>query len=554
MMHSRTRSLIHGFLDSVKQFPNRVALEVNDQEVTYAELCDSASQLSAAIRVNDGKADDSNAEVVNSGVLSASNRLFAVYAERTATAYVGILATLLSGKGYVPILPSFPLDRSADMLDRSGCHVLIVDEAGRAKLELLLEQIDRDMLIVLPDASDVSELAERWPRHQFISGAAIAKVEPPLIDPAATEVQQDDIAYLLFTSGSTGKPKGVMVAHRNATRFIDVMVDRYGFTEQDRFSQIFELVFDLSVFDMFVAWEVGGCVCCPAKSQMLMPAGFINDSEITVWFSVPSTALLMKKLSALEPHGFPSLRLSLFCGEALSEEVASAWSLAASNSIVENLYGPTELTLACTLYRWDPWWSKQECENGVVPIGKPYPGMQVLIVDSELNEVASGETGELLMTGPQLTLGYWRDEEKTAAAFVVPPEKEVVYYRTGDHVRRPIGDGPITYLGRMDHQLQIHGYRVELGEVEAALRQEAEVDVAIAIGWPPRAGGADHLVAFLEGEKLDISSLRQRMKQRLPHYMVPKIYHVLPSLPLNSNGKVDRPALVAMLAEKEVSQ
>jgi non-ribosomal peptide synthetase component F len=339
-----------------------------------------------------------------------------------------------------------------------------------------------------------------------------------------------------------------MVAHRNVTHFVDAMVERYGVTEQDRFSQTFDLTFDLSVFDMFVAWERGACLCAPTQSQKMLPGKYINDAGITIWFSVPSTAVLMSRLRMLKPGKYPGLRYSLFCGEALPAEVLQKWAEAAPNSVAENLYGPTELTIACTLYRWDPERSPDECEQGVVPIGEPYPGMTVLVADEQLREVAEGDTGELLMTGPQLTLGYYRDPERTAAAFVEPEGRQDVYYRTGDRVRRPLPGKPLVYLGRMDNQIKIQGYRVELGEIEAVVREEAGVDVAIAVGWPVTTSGADGVVAFMLGDEgMDTDELRGRVNARLPPYMQPGQIRVIADFPLNANGKVDRRALLGML-------
>jgi acyl-coenzyme A synthetase/AMP-(fatty) acid ligase len=264
---------------------------------------------------------------------------------------------------------------------------------------------------------------------------------------------------------------------------------------------------------------------------------------------VPSTAVVLRKLRKLAPGAFPGLRLSLFCGEALPAELAAAWAAAAPGSIVENLYGPTELTIACTLYRWDPERSPRECEQGLVPIGAPYPGMQARVVDESLHEVPPGEAGELLMTGPQLSLGYWQDPERTAAAFVVPPGHDAVFYRTGDRVRRPRGDGPLAYLGRVDHQIKIQGYRVELGEIESTLREIAGVDVAIAVGWPENAGGADGVVAFLGADALDVAAVLRAARARLPNYMVPREIRLVREFPLNANGKVDRRALRRRIAD-----
>jgi len=170
-----------------------------------------------------------------------------------------------------------------------------------------------------------------------------------------------------------------------------------------------------------------------------------------------------------------------------------------------------------------------------------------MVVDEGLDEVLPCEEGELLMTGPQLSLGYWRDPETTAAAFVVPPAKNDVYYKTGDRVRKPVGNGPLVYLGRRDQQVKVQGHRVELSEVEAYLRQETKTDVAIALGWPITPNGAGGIVAFLDDTSLDAEGLRNKLKAKLPAYAVPRQIHLLPQLPLNPNGKVDRKALLNIL-------
>ncbi len=525
------RGLAHRFVDSVERHGDRVALEVEGRELSYARLYRAASNLAAAL------------EDVSGG---AESRLTAVFGHRSQLAFAGILAALLRGHGYVPLNPAFPTERSARMLERSGCRDVIVDEGALGQLDALLSGVTRPLILLVPEGAPVAELRARFPQHGFetaeLDGPAPAF--PPRSLPDAA------LAYLLFTSGSTGDPKGVMVSQANVAHVVDAMVERYGVGEGDRFSQMFDLTFDLSAFDMFVPWQRGACVCCPSQKQKLVPASFVNESRLSVWFSVPSTGMLLAKLRKLRPDAFPSLRLSLFCGEALPAEVARAWAAAAPNSIVENLYGPTELTIACTLYRWDPLRSPAECEQGVVPIGEPFPQMELLVADDALREVAPGEIGELLMTGPQLSAGYWRDPERTAAAFVVPPERDRVFYRTGDRVRRPKDGAPLVYLGRVDHQIKIQGYRVELGEIEAALREEAGVEAAIAVGWPRNAGGADGVVAFLGADELDLDAVRARLAARLPGYMVPRELRLISSFPLNANGKIDRGALLAILASE----
>ena len=520
--------LASGFLESSERFPARPAVEFSGVSLTYRELRERAATLAATLQRK---------------TPPGGPRLTGVFAHRSPTAFAGVLGSLFRGHGYVPLNPTFPPARIRTMLQRSGCRAVIVDAQSEEQLDATLEGIDDALLLVLPEKTHTETLQRRWPKHWIVGSRQLEPPEAWEIEPA----HADSIAYLLFTSGSTGPPKGVMVAHRNVLHFVDAMVRRYGITEQDRFSQTFDMTFDLSAFDMFVAWERGACVCCPSSKKMLNPGRFIQERALTVWFSVPSVGAFMKRLGMLKPDMYPTLRWTLFCGEPLPVEVAQAWAAAAPRSVLENLYGPTELTIACTLYRWDSQKSPLECESGLVPIGEPYPAMEALVVNSDLQEVPPGEEGELLVTGPQLSLGYWQDAEKTAAAFVVPRSKNEIYYRTGDRVRKPRANGPMVYLGRLDHQVKIHGHRVELGEIEAHLRHEARVESAVALGWPLTPSGVGGIVAFLGETGLDVEAVRHRLKGKLPAYAVPRQIHLLPALPLNPNGKVDRGALLKIL-------
>ena len=532
---SEGKGLGAGFLRSVVRFPDRPALEVDGEVLTYRNLFDRAAALAATFQ-----------RLPSEG----GPALTAVFAHRSVWAYAGVLAALLQGHGYVPLNPTFPTARSRTMLALSRCRTLVVDRDGESQLDQLLQGIEQPLTVLVPGRGNVSDLAAEWPAHTFAGS-------DDLVSPgewSSSTVDEDAIAYLLFTSGSTGTPKGVMVAHRNVTAFISAMIARYDVSENDRFSQLFEMTFDVSVFDMFVAWECGACLCCASKQQKLLPTAYIQEARLTVWFSVPSTGLLLKKLRMLAPRSYPNLRISLFAGEALPADFTSAWAKAAPNSIVENLYGPTELTVACTHYRWDEDFSPGHCEVGVVPIGDAVRDMQFLVVDESLREVPPGETGELLMTGPQLSLGYWNEPEKTAQAFIIPPGADEVFYRTGDRVRRPANGNPITYLGRLDNQIKIRGHRVELGEIEAALREEAAVEAAVAIGWPVTERGAEGIVAFLCASEADVKRILDRLRERLPGYMVPRTIHLLGQFPLNSNGKIDRGRLTEMLRASNPEQ
>jgi amino acid adenylation domain-containing protein len=516
-----------GFVRSCEQFPHRAAISVAGHDVSYVQLSDRAKSLAATLQRELRKA------VVP---------LTAVFAHRSENAYVGVLGALMAGHGYVPLNRTFPVDRTRLILDRSMCRSLIVDAGSEPQLDRLLSETDKKLVLLCPDNLDVGELSMKFPGHRILGMndlAAADEWEPP-------EKSVNSIAYLLFTSGSTGQPKGVMVSHANLTHYVDYITRRYGYSSNDRLSQTFDLTFDLSAHDMFVAWEKGACVCCPTQKEIIKPGAFINKARLTAWFSVPSTAIFMRKLGELKPGLYPHLRLSLFCGEALPVDVVSEWSTAAPNSIIENIYGPTELTIGCTAYRWDNQTSPDDCEHGIVPIGEPFEDMDAVIVDEDLREVAAGCEGELLMTGPQLSHGYWCDDEKTRRAFVSVTGRTGTYYRTGDRVRRRGPDKPLIYLGRLDHQVKVLGHRVELGEVEAVVRNLCGVAAVVALAWP-NSSNADGIELFLETEKFDTESLMKQLKTKLPNYMVPRRIRTLPRLPLNPNGKYDRKALQVMV-------
>jgi amino acid adenylation domain-containing protein len=521
-------TLSSGFLRSSEAFPERPALQVGGETLSYAALRTKSAALAATLQ---RKAP------------AGGSPMTAVFAHRSSTAFAGVVGALLAGRGYVPLNPTFPPGRTRSMLQSADCLTLIVDAKAESQLDVVLDDIYTRHLVILPDRQDVASLARRWPFHTVVGARELESPDSWL----PREQSPDDLAYLLFTSGSTGIPKGVGVTHRNVVHFVQAVAERYGITETDRFSQMFDHTADLSVFDMFAAWEKGARVCCPSAPVLLNPDKFIRDAKLTVWFSVPSAGMLMKRLGVLRPNRYPSLRWSLFCGEPLPTELAAAWTRAAPQSLVENLYGPTELTVACAMYRWNPATSPSECRLGVVPIGLPSPGMDALVVDETLREVPPGTAGELLMAGPQRTPGYWHDAEATLRAHVRPPHRHAVFYRTGDRVVRPIGDGPLTYLGRLDHQIKVSGHRVELGEVEATLCDEPGVEAAVAVGWPTTVTGAAGIVAFLTGSDIDATAIRSSLKSKLQAYAIPHTIRVVSELPYNENGKVDRQALMSRL-------
>jgi amino acid adenylation domain-containing protein len=517
------RSLRSGFLASCRKSPDAAALVLQGRTRTYGDLESAARTWAAAICDRLGRAPER----------------VGVFGQRSEVAFAGTLAALLSGAAFVPLNRTFPAERTRVMIEAADLDAIIVDQGSASQLDGILPSLRRAPLVLRPEDGGSSTHGS--------SGTVLGSRELAATRPLTSlpPVLPDETAYLLFTSGSTGTPKGVPVTHANVLHFIDVMTARYGIGSEDRFSQTFDQTFDLSVFDLFVAWERGACVCVPQPLELIAPTNFVNRHGLTVWFSVPSIPALMRKKGFLKPGIFPTLRLSLFCGEPLPVESAEAWQAAAPQSILENLYGPTELTIACLLHRWDPPSSLELAVNGMVPIGRPYPGLGVVLLDEELRPVEGDGPGELCVSGPQTVPGYWRDGERTAERFISVPVSDstsVRVYRTGDRAAR-LRTGDYAYLGRVDHQIKVLGHRLELGEVEAALRRDPKVVEAVALGWPVEEGTAQGIVAFVSGAEIEPSGLLDMVRTLLPDYMVPRELRLIETMPLNPNGKIDRNAL-----------
>jgi amino acid adenylation domain-containing protein len=522
-----SRSLISGFLRSLRGAPASTALELGELSLSYEQLWDYAGRVTAQLKSS----------------LDPSEKNVAVLADRSVGAYGGILGVLGNGCGYVPLNPKFPLDRTLHMLRASGCRTLIVGEECAETLESILPRLDQSLTLIIPDSGWKPDVESST--HRVITAKELTQVA----DPDEPSIAGNDTAYLLFTSGSTGVPKGVAVSQSNAVAYMEYAKKRFGIHGDDRCSQNFDLTFDLSVHDLFTCWDAGATLC-PYPEQTLTPAALIDDLQLTVWFSVPSVAMFASKLGLLDPGAFPTLRWSLFCGEALSASLAAGWQSAANNSILENLYGPTEATIAITYYRWDSVSSPAECVNGLVPIGWPFEGQQVCVVNEELELVPIGESGELCLGGSQVTRGYLNDPEKTARNFVrLKSTGDKIWYRTGDLVRQ--GErGCLFYLGRRDFQVKVNGYRVELQEIDLALREAARTELAVAIPWPLSEGSASGIVGVLSGSDAGHDhEIIAACEKKLPRYMVPnRLYH-FPQIPLNVNGKIDRGKITEMLAK-----
>ncbi|MFI6850368.1 AMP-binding protein [Kitasatospora sp. NPDC050467] len=449
-----------------------------------------------------------------------------VLAGKGVTAYTGILAALYAGAAVVPLRPDFPQARTRAMLDAAPLSAVIADGPGSAALPGLLGP-GGDVPVLVPDDAVLGTGLRR-----------VAVRDRHTLD-APVAVRPEDRAYLLFTSGSTGRPKGVPLTHGNTSHYFDLLDRRYDFSPDDVFSQTFDLNFDCSLFDLFCAWGAGATAqWIPPQGYRDLP-GYLAEHRMTVWFSTPSGISLARRTGALAPGALPGLRWSFFAGEALKCQDTADWQQAAPGSVVENLYGPTEFTVTIAAHRWDPELSPGLAVNGVVPIGAVHEGHAYELLDADGRVVA--DEGELCVSGPQMAPGYL-DPADAAGRFVERDGR--TWYLTGDRVRR-VGDpagGQLAYLGRMDAQVQLQGWRVELAEIDHALSTVEGVTEAVTVDAVTDDG--IRLVVFYTGpEAVRPAAFAKQLGEVLPQGLLPKRYVLLGEMPLNANRKVDRKEL-----------
>jgi amino acid adenylation domain-containing protein len=501
-------SVYHTFLDSVQRHAQRPALHIAGYEYTYADFNARVQRIRALLRTQN---------------LGEAPLRVGVFTGEHVDVYAAIVAVLGSGAAYVPVNHKFPPERNLG----------IVQDAGLA------------VLLAAQPSAELGALRSMLPPHVKIHYTQGLKDNPTA--PAATPApmpEAADMAYLLFTSGSTGRPKGVPIAHGNLNAFLNAVLSPalYALSEQDRFLQMFELTFDLSVYSFLAPLCVGACCCVvPAEGvSYLNILQTLDEQRVTVALMVPSALAYLR--AYFDEIALPHLRYSLFCGEALPATLAKAWQARVPHARIENVYGPTEATIFCSRYVWQAQ-SEAESFYGIVPIGQPLPGVSMVLLDEHNNPA---HEGELCLGGAQITAGYWHNAERNASAFVAVPAQGR-HYRTGDLCRRN-NQGDYLFLGRADQQVKIDGYRVELGEIEHHARRLTQHTAGqVAVVALPNVQGTHTLHLFLERFTGNTDALQEALATQLPAYMVPHQVHTLPAFPLNTNGKIDRKALAAQI-------
>ena len=491
------------FVQFAKANPEHIAVQDENGELSYGELAKRTETLARFLQLQ-GVGKDS---------------LVGLYLSRSVDMMVAILGILRAGGAYVPLDPDYPEARLQHMVSDSGCQFVLSQSWHQESLDSLLS-----------DGCNVLHLDTGWQEiEQQVQDKAkpLAKLSGP-----------EDLAYVIYTSGSTGLPKGVMLEHRALMNRVHWMQRAYPIDQDDVVLQKTPYSFDVSV------WEFVWPMMMGAKTVFARPGGhsdvdylcgFINQYGITVLHFVPS---MLNIFLDLAPDSCPNVRYTFSSGEALNKQSAVDYPRIFTNGQLHNLYGPTEAAIDVTYY------DCQTVPGTTVPIGKPIDNIQIYILDERLQPVPVGVPGELHIAGVGLARGYLNREELTAEKFIDNPfTPNQRMYKSGD-LACWLDDGNIEYLGRIDNQVKLRGFRIETGEIEAGLVEHEQVKDAVVVVQGEGAGA--QLVAFYVSDaKVESTELQTWLSARLPEHMIPFAWQQLEDIPLTPNGKVDRKRLVA---------
>lgn len=485
------------FETQVEKTPDAIAVVFEDEQISYRELNLRANQLAHYLQ--------------SLGV--GSEVLVGLCVERSLEMVVGVLGILKAGGAYVPLDYAYPQERLAFMLQDAQVSVLLTQE----KLKSGLPNHQAEIIC----------LDTNWQSKDYG------------LDNPTHNITSNNLAYVIYTSGSTGQPKGVQIQHRSAVNLLNAVAQEPGLTAEDTLLSVTSLSFDIAVSEIFLPLSVGAKLVLvsrevAADGTQLLKA--LTTSRATFMQPTPVTWRL---LLAAGWQGSPQLKM-ISTGEALPKDLAN--QLLPKGACLWNLYGPTETTIWSTGY-------KVRAGNKAIGIGCPLANTQIYILDSHLQPVPIGISGELYIGGEGLARGYLNRPDLTAEKFIsnpFSPNPKSRLYKTGD-LARYLPDGHIEYLGRIDYQVKLRGFRIELGEIETALLQHPEVKEGVVIireDTPNENNLVGYIVAKTGQDSLQvISQLRRFLKQQLPDFMVPTIFMALEVMPLTPNGKVDRKAL-----------
>ncbi len=496
--NSFNNQVLDPFLNVIKKFPNKNAFCINDVFYTYQQFGEYISKIRCAI---------------NS--LYKGNINIGLVANDDIETYASIFAIWLQGYVYVPLHPQQPVERSLEII-------------SQAEIDLII------------DSSPESEFT----KETVIESAGL-KFEGLNLEPKI--IPENALAYILFTSGSTGKPKGVPITRGNIGNFIKAFWEvGFQIDENDRCLQCFDLTFDVSVQSYLVPLTKGACTYTIPHDQIKYSYiyGLFEEHKLTFGAMAPSMIRYLRPY--FDEIDVPSMRYNILTAEASPIYLINEWSKCIPNAEIYDFYGPTEATIYCTFYKFTRNGNNKHL-NGLSSIGKALNGLNAIIIDEKSRILGANQKGELCISGGQLTPGYWNNPEKNQESFF-----EMIYngtacrfYRTGDSCFLD-DEGYIMYEGRLDFQVKIQGYRVELGEIEFHAREFLKGNNAIAIAFENNTGNTE-IALFIEGDLTDTNVLTEYLKSKMPYYMMPTKILIKDTFPLNTNGKVDRNILKKLI-------
>ena len=445
--------------------------------------------------------------------LNTSENIFGLVIHDDLETYASIVALWMEGKAYVPMHPLHPHERNLEIVRQVGLgYVIDTSETTRFS----------GLNVINPKMMAYS--GEHF--NDFVSAS------------------DDALAYILFTSGSTGKPKGVRITRGNVASFMDSFWKTgISVTPEDRCLQCFDLTFDVSVQSFLVALTRGACVYTIPFGQVkyLYVASLIHEHRVTFGAMAPSMLTYLRPFfGELDAS---SLKTCILTAEACPVDLLEEWSHCAVNAELYDFYGPTEATIYCTHYKYNRG-EDNLSSNGIVSIGKPLANVKWIIIDEEGNALPEMENGELCLAGPQLSPGYWNDDEKNKASFFVKKVngEEIRYYHTGDLCYMDVS-GNLMYVERIDRQAKIQGFRVELSEIEFHARAYFHNDARVVAMAYNNVQGLSEIALFVESAPIDTAKLLCYLREKMPVYMIPSQVIFEPSFPINGSDKIDRKKL-----------
>ncbi len=490
------------FERSVREHPDRPAVSDGGRRLTYAELDRESDAAASGLRARGVGVEDR----------------IGLYVERSADLFVAILGILKAGAAYVAVDSRYPDGRRDLMLRAGGAKLIIGEPAWRDRLAHLAAE-----LVTLAELSEVSP-----------AGPA---------GPVAAAVEPDTAASVLFTSGSSGEPKAIVLEHRNLVSFaLNPGLPRL--TSADRSGQISSVSFDAFHFEIWTTLAAGAEAVVLPPVPELLAADFQRQMKRYGITAMLVPTMVVNHVVREDRDAFASLRILQVGGDVLQPSACRDLLGGRFAGELYNLYGPAEITTACTAYRV----TMADAESDLVPIGAPLPGVSAHVLSPQLREVGDGETGELFIGGPGVARGYQDQPELTDERFRTltgDDGRPVRVYRTGDLVRRR-DDGALEFIGRVDDQVKIRGYRVEPGEVERGLRRQRQVLDAVVL--PDGTADDRRLIAVVVVDGTPgVAELRAQAARDLPDFMVPSHFIVVPQIPATEHGKRDTAALRELL-------